>query len=62
MKKFLILLLVIFLLLVLGSAAVAYRYPHVIAIAEEGFPAKIWPAKGLYVDVNGKPQTMASQI
>lgn len=56
MKKFLILLLVIFLLLVLGSAAVAYRYPHVIAIAEEGFPAKIWPAKGLYVDVNGKPQ------
>ncbi len=56
MKKFLILLLVVLLLLVLGTAAVAYRYPHVIAIAEEGFPVKTWPAKGIYVDVIGKPQ------
>lgn len=56
MKKVLILLLVILLLLMIGSAAVAYRYPHVIAIAEEGFPAKVWPAKGIYVDVIGKPK------
>ena len=56
MKKFLILLLIILLLLVVGSAAVAYRYPHVIAIAEEGFPVKVWPAKGIYVDVIGKPK------
>ena len=56
MKKFLILLVFILLLLALGSGAVAYRYPHVIAIAEEGFPAKVWPAKGVYVDVVGKPK------
>lgn len=56
MKKFLILFVLILLLLALGSGAVAYRYPHVIAIAEEGFPAKVWPAKGIYVDVVGKPK------
>ncbi len=56
MKKLLILLLLILVLLALGTGAVAYRYPHVIAIAEEGFPAKTWPAKGIYVDVVGKAQ------
>lgn len=56
MKKILIYLLLVLVLFALGTGAVTYRYPHVIAIAEEGFPAKTWPAKGIYVDVVGKAQ------
>ncbi len=55
MKKLLIFVLAVIVLGSIAAGGVAYQYPHVIAIAEEGFPATKWPAKGIYVQVTGKP-------
>lgn len=56
MKKFLLFIAFILIVLAMAVGGTAYRYPYVVTIAEEGFPASIWPAKGIFVDVTGIPQ------
>lgn len=55
MRKILLVLVLLLICGLIGIGGVVYRYPHVIAIADEGFPAAVWPARGIYVQVTGEP-------
>lgn len=62
MKKLLWAILGLFLILLIGAGGGLYRYPYLPEIVEEGFPAPFWPAKGIYVDVTGKPRSFSSSL
>lgn len=55
MKKLVIGLIAVVFGLIVAGGATLYKYPYLPAIVEEGFPAEVWPARGIYVQVTGVP-------
>lgn len=62
MKKFILGLVALLLLLGAFTAGGLYQYPYLPAIVEEGFPSPIWPSKGIFVQVTGKPVVWPHKI
>lgn len=55
MKKILLILLALVVGLFAAAGVTLYKYPYLPTIAQEGFPAEVWPASGIYVQVTGTP-------